>query len=161
MREKILKSLAKIHTHHPWRMLVIVAVLTIIFLALASNLKITMRWSDLLPSKDRRTISFNKIINEFVSATSIVVVIQGEEERIKAFAEDVVPKIMLTADPKDKKPFIRRIDYKQEIEFIKNHGLMLIRWHPKLNKHNAALRRGRSSRRISCAKSPECCSTGC
>jgi len=127
MREKILKSLAKIHTHHPWRMLVIVAVLTIIFLALASNLKITMRWSDLLPSKDRRTISFNKIINEFVSATSIVVVIQGEEERIKAFAEDVVPKIMLTADPKDKKPFIRRIDYKQEIEFIKNHGLMLIK----------------------------------
>jgi predicted RND superfamily exporter protein len=108
-------------------MLAIVSVLTIIFLALASNLKITMRWSDLLPSKDRRTISFNKIINEFVSATSIVVVVQGEEERIKAYAEDVVPKIKLTVDPKDKKPFIRRVDYKQETEFIKNHGLMLIK----------------------------------
>jgi len=127
MREKILKGLAKLHAHHPWRMLVIVAVLTIIFLALASQLKITMRWSDLLPSKDRRTISFNKIINEFVSATSIVVVAQGEEERIKAFAEEVVPKIKLTVDPKDKKPFIRRVDYKQEIEFIKNNGLMLIK----------------------------------
>jgi predicted RND superfamily exporter protein len=127
MREKILKNLAKLHAQYPWRMLVIVAVLTIIFLALASNLKITMRWSDLLPSKDRRTISFNKIINEFVSATSIVVVVQGEEERIKAFAEDVVPKIKLAVDPKDKKSFIRRVDYKQETEFIKNHGLMLIK----------------------------------
>jgi predicted RND superfamily exporter protein len=127
MREKILKSLAKLHALHPWRMLVIVAVLTVVFMALASQLKVTMRWSDLLPSKDRRTISFNKIINEFVSATSIVVVVQGEEERIKAFAEDVVPKIKLTVDPKDNEPFIRRVDYKQEIEFIKNHGLMLIK----------------------------------
>jgi predicted RND superfamily exporter protein len=57
MREKILKSLAKLHSDHPWRMLVIVAFLTIIFLGLASQLKVTMRWSDLLPSKDRRTIS--------------------------------------------------------------------------------------------------------
>ena len=127
MREKILKSLAKYHAHHPWRMLVIVAVLTIIFLALASHLKVTMRWSDLLPSKDRRTISFNKIINEFVSATSIVVVVQGDEERIKAFAEEALPRIKNTVDPKDKKPFVRRVDYKLEIDFIKNHGLMLIK----------------------------------
>ena len=127
MREKILKRLAKLHANHPWRMLVIVAVLTIIFLALASQLKITMRWSDLLPTKDRRTISFNKIINEFVSATSIVVVVQGEEELIKSFADEAVPKIKLTVDPKDKKPFVRRVDYKQEIDFIKNHGLMLIK----------------------------------
>ena len=127
MREKILKSLARFHANHPWRMLVIVAVLTIIFLALASQLKVTMRWSDLLPSKDRRTISFNKIINEFVSATSIVVVVEGEEELIKSFAEEAVPKIKLTVDPKDKKPFVKRVDYKQEIDFIKNHGLMLIK----------------------------------
>ncbi|NIM57771.1 MAG: MMPL family transporter [Candidatus Aminicenantes bacterium] len=127
MREKILKNLAKFHANHPWRMLVIVVVLTIIFLGLASRLKVTMRWSDLLPSKDRRTISFNKIINEFVSATSIVVVVQGKEELIKSFAEEAVPKIKLTVDPKDYKPFVRRVDYKQEIDFIKSHGLMLIR----------------------------------
>jgi predicted RND superfamily exporter protein len=127
MREKILKSLAKFHAHHPWRMLVIVAFLTIIFLGLASNLKVTMRWSDLLPSKDRRTIYFNRIINEFVSATSIVVVIEGDEEQIKAFAEEAVPKIKATIDPEDKKPFVKRVDYKQEIDFIKNHALMLIK----------------------------------
>jgi predicted RND superfamily exporter protein len=127
MREKILKSLAKLHADHPRRMLVIVAFLTIIFSGLASQLKVTMRWSDLLPSKDRRTIEYNKIINEFVSATSIIVVVQGNEERIKAFAEEAVPKIKATVDPKDKKRFVKRVDYKQEIDFIKSRGLMLIK----------------------------------
>jgi predicted RND superfamily exporter protein len=58
-----------------------VALVTMIFAHLASQIKITMRWPDLLPSKDRRTVRFNEIIDEFVSATSIVVVVQGREER--------------------------------------------------------------------------------
>ncbi|MBL7083956.1 MAG: MMPL family transporter, partial [Candidatus Aminicenantes bacterium] len=128
MREKILKSLARLHARHPLRMLIFVAVLTVIFLVLTSLFfEVTMRWSDLLPSKDRRTIQYNKIINEFVSATSIVVVVQGEEERIKAFAEEAVPRIKASIDPKDKEPFVKRVDYKQEIDFIRHHGLMLIK----------------------------------
>lgn len=127
MREKILKSLAHSHAYHPWRMLLIVAVLTIIFGALASRFKITMRWSDLLPSKDRRTVQFNKIINEFASATSVVVVVQGEEDRIKDFAEEAVPLIKDLVDPKDNKPFVKRVDYKLEVDFMKRHGLMLIK----------------------------------
>ncbi|MFQ6039299.1 MAG: hypothetical protein ACE5PV_00475, partial [Candidatus Poribacteria bacterium] len=67
MREKIFRALAKLHTQHPWRMLGIVTVITIIFGGLATQLKQTMRWSDLLPSKDKRTIEYNKVINEFVS----------------------------------------------------------------------------------------------
>ena len=127
MREKILKALAKLHAQHPLRMLGIVIVLTIIFGVLASQLKQAMRWSDLLPSKDKRTIEFNKVINEFVSATSIVVVVQGEEERMKAFAEAVVPKIKTVIDEKDERPYVQRVDYKLETDFIKEHGLMLIK----------------------------------
>ncbi|MEE9390708.1 MAG: MMPL family transporter [Candidatus Aminicenantaceae bacterium] len=127
MREKILKSLAKFHARHPWRMLITVAVLTVIFGYFAAHLKVAMRWSDLLPSNDRRVIQYNIIIDEFVSATSIVLVVEGEEERIKSFAEEVVPKIKLLVDPKDDTPFIKRVDYKQEIDFLKQHGLMLIK----------------------------------
>lgn len=76
IREKILKSLAKSHANHPWRMLIVVAILTIIF---------------------------------------------------GAFAEEAVPKIKASIDPKDKKPFVKRVDYKQEIDFIRNHGLILIK----------------------------------
>jgi len=127
MREKILKSLAGFHAHHPWKMLGIVVILTIIFILLASQIKVTMRWSDLLPSKDRRTIQYNKIIDEFASATSIVVVVQGEEKRIKTFAEDVVPRVKAAVDPKDGKPYIKRVDYKLEVDFLKRHSLMLIK----------------------------------
>lgn len=127
MREKILKDLAGLHARYSWRMLTLVFVLTIIFGILAGHLRMTMRWSDLLPSKDRRTIQYNKVINEFVSATSIIVVIQGEEDLMKAFAEALVPKIESVRDPKDNRLYVKRIDYKQEVEFIKDHGLMLIK----------------------------------
>ncbi len=125
MRTKILQSLARLHADHPWKMLGIGLFVTIILGVFASQLKQTVRWSDLLPAKDRRTIEYNKVIDDFVSATSIVVVVQGEEERIKAFAEEVVPLIEAAADPKEGELYIKRIDYKLETGFLKDHGLML------------------------------------
>jgi len=44
MREKILKKLANWHASHPWRMLLVVLILTIIFGVFAEHLKLTMRW---------------------------------------------------------------------------------------------------------------------
>ena len=128
MREKFLIKLAQWHAGHPWRMLLIVLLVTVLFAVFASQLSVTMRWSDLLPSDDQRTIQFNKIIDEFVSATSLVVVVQGEEDRIKAFADALAPKILSSRDPdnSDKKLF-KRVDYKTETDFLKKRGLMLIK----------------------------------
>jgi len=169
MRETILKKLAYWHASYPWRMIFVTFILTVVFGAFASQLKVTLRWSDLLPSRDRRTVQFNKIIDEFATATSLVVVVQGEEQRIKAFAEKLAPSILELIDssknPKiqlqveklkekiekleseknehpeieklrseiksleaqiDRKLF-QRVDYKTEVDFLKNHGLMLIK----------------------------------
>lgn len=169
MRDKLLVRLARVHANHPWRMLLIVVILTLIFSALASQLSVTMRWSDLLPSGDRRTEQFNKIIDEFASATSIIVVVQGEEQRTKQFADKLAPRLLAAVDTsrnaelqakidqlikkisesKSKnekaeeiaelefeiatyrirmnKKLIRRLDYKTEVDFLRNHGLMLIK----------------------------------
>lgn len=127
MRDKILKDLAKLHAQHPWKMVIVVLIITIIMGAFATQLEQSMRWTDLLPTKSEKTIQYNKVIKEFVTATSIVVVVEGEEERIKAFAEAVVPKIKLVTDPKDGKLYAKRIDYKQDVDFIREHGLMLIK----------------------------------
>ncbi len=128
MREKVLIKLANWHVSHPWRMLLIVLLLTVFFVAFAIQLQVTMRWSDLLPSNDQRTIQFNKIIDEFVSATSLVVVVQGEEDRIKDFADSLAPKILSLRDPdNNSRRLFRRVDYKAETDFLKDHGLLLIK----------------------------------
>lgn len=169
MREKMLKKLAALQTTHPWRVIAVVIFLTIIFIGFAEHLELTMRWSDLLPTGDKRTVQFNKVIDEFTSATSLVVVAQGEETQIKAFADRLAPQILelvesskneknrkkiekiqqniekiktkkntdskiaeLQADIKELQDRIdlklfNRVDYKSEVDFLKNHGLLLIK----------------------------------
>jgi predicted RND superfamily exporter protein len=127
MRDKILKKLAQFHTNNPKKMLIIVTVITMIFIVLSTQLKVTMRWSDLLPGGDKRTLEFNKIIEEFKTATSIIVVAQGEEKRIKQFADTLAPLLLTAIDSNKNISLIQRVDYKNETEFLKNHGLMLIK----------------------------------
>ncbi len=169
MRESMLKKLAYWHAAYPWRMLFVVLLLTVIFAMLSQRLSLTMRWSDLLPTGDRRTVQFNKVIDEFVSATSIIVVVQGDEKRIKQFADELAPRLLAAIDTGKNVPLqekidklnkkitdlkkkkgketeitdlqsgieeirtginkklIRRVDYKSEVDFLRNHGLMLIK----------------------------------
>ncbi len=169
MREKLLIKLARIHVNHPWRMLSLVIILTLVFGVLSEHLQVTLRWADLLPSGDRRTVQFNKVIEEFVSSTSIIVVVQGEEYRIKQFADELAPKLVTLVDTtqnsslqkqveekqqqiqqlatnkraeekignlraeieqlksKMNRKLIQRVDYKTEIDFLRNHGLLLVK----------------------------------
>ena len=131
MRDKILSKLAKLHANHPWRMLIAVIAVTIICIILASGIQITPKWSDMLPKGDKRTAEFDRILDEFVSASSIVIVVQGEEEKIKAFADNIAPKLLAPiTNPKkktEKKVYVRRVDYKQDLDFIRNHGFALIK----------------------------------
>ncbi|MBN1223501.1 MAG: MMPL family transporter [Candidatus Aminicenantes bacterium] len=135
MRDTFLRKLAHWHAAYPWRMLGIVLFFTFVFAFFAAQLKVTMRWADLLPSGDKRTLQFNKIIDEFVSATSLVVVVQGEEIRIKRFADALAPRILEATvsdrgqahHPRPERNLFLRVDYKTEIEFMKNHGLMLVK----------------------------------
>ena len=129
MRTQWLEKLAHLHASYPGRMLITVLILTVGFAALSTQLGVTMRWSDLLPSNDPRTIQYNKIVKEFVTASSIIVVVQGDESQIKQFAEDLVPKLEKTSIDKEGNPFplIQRVDYKSEIDYMKNHGLMLMK----------------------------------
>ncbi|MCK4446948.1 MAG: multidrug RND transporter, partial [Candidatus Marinimicrobia bacterium] len=131
MRDKILSKLAKLHANHPWRMLFIVVAITVVCIILASGIQITPKWSDMLPKGDKRTIEFDRILEEFVSASSIVIVVQGEESKIKAFADRIAPKLLapipVPGKEPEKKVYVRRVDYKQEVDFIRNHGFMLIK----------------------------------
>jgi predicted RND superfamily exporter protein len=123
MREKILKNLAHWHTSHPWRMALVVLLLTVVFVAFASKLSVTMRTSDLLPERDPKVIQFNKIIDEFTTATSLIVFVQGEEKRIKEFADKLAPQILETRDTSMDDSLQKQIDKLQaKIERLKAKG---------------------------------------
>ena len=98
MREKILKKLAQWHAAHPWRMMLIVLILTIVFGGLTSQLTVTTRTSDLLPERDPKVVQFNRIIDEFATATNLIVYVEGEEQSIKEFADALAPKILELRD---------------------------------------------------------------
>ena len=98
MREKLLKKLAEWHAVHPWRMLLIVSLITLILAGFAGQLKMTMRTSDLLPEGDPKVLQFNEIIDEFSTATNLIVVVQGEEQRIKEYADTIAPLILELKD---------------------------------------------------------------
>ncbi|MDZ7724841.1 MAG: MMPL family transporter [candidate division KSB1 bacterium] len=164
MRDRLLKKLASAHARHPGRMLVLVVLLTLVFGYLSAQLSVTMRWSDLLPENDPRTVQFNKIVKEFSTSTNLVVVVQGPEERIKQFSDELAPKITALVDSSQNErirsdikslqkalaepnnsqhrdqlleqikskqakldePLFKRVDYKLDMDFIRNHGLMLL-----------------------------------
>ena len=169
MREKILKKLASWHAAHPWRALLIVLLLTFVFVGFASQLTVTTRTSDLLPERDPKVVQFNRIIDEFATATNLIVYVEGEEQRIKEFADQLAPLILelrdssrdeelqeeidkldvkivkleakggseskieeLRAEIKELQSqmnfrLFQRVDYKVNVDFLKEHMLMLVK----------------------------------
>ncbi|MCF7807084.1 MAG: MMPL family transporter [Candidatus Marinimicrobia bacterium] len=131
MREKLFRKLADLAVNKTKMMLWIILGVTLVTGALTSRMSLTPKWSDMLPEGHRMTVEFDRILKEFQSASSIIVVVQGEEADIKAFADDLAPKVLkpLTVPGKDNEPmvYVRRADYKTELAFMKEHGFMLIK----------------------------------
>lgn len=126
MREKIFILLSEWHSRHPLKMLCVIGIVTIFSLFLATRLEQSMGWSDLLPSDDPRTLEFDRVIKNFVSSSSVIIVVQGKEQDIKEFAEILVPNIRELQD-EEGKPYVQRVNYKREVEFMHGNGLMMIK----------------------------------
>ena len=121
MREKILSAWGKLSARYPGR-LAAAAILVILGVStLASNLKITTRWADLLPTHDPLVQEFNKIIEEYTSSSNSIMVVIGPEDKIKSFADEVAPEIRSLED------YVKRVDYKIDEEFVRDHGFMLVK----------------------------------
>jgi len=118
MRDKILAKWGEFSTRNNGWVLLGALLVTIICVALASGLKLTTRWSDLLPLKDPMVNEFNKIIEDFQSASNTIIVVQGEEKEIKRFADDMAPLIRQMEG-------VKWVEYKMDKDFLANHGMML------------------------------------
>ena len=86
MRDKLLSKWGEIATRYNGWVLLAALIVTIITVGLAGHLKLTTRWSDLLPLDDPMVQEFDKIINDFKSASNSIIVVQGEEKQMKSFS---------------------------------------------------------------------------
>ncbi len=131
MRQRLIEKLADLAVNKTRTMLWIVAGVTLVTMILSGGMSMTPKWSDMLPEGDKRTIEFDRILEEFQSASSIIVVAQGAETDIKAFADDLAPRVLdsLTIPGKDIDPaiYVRRVDYKADLDFLKEHAFMLMK----------------------------------
>lgn len=121
MREKLLNKWGELSYRRAGTILVVIAAITIILLAVTPPLEMTARWVDLLPEHDPMTVEFNNIIEKYSSASTIVVVVKGEEGRIKTFADRLAPEVEQLTQ------WIRRVDYQFETDFLADHGFMLVK----------------------------------
>jgi predicted RND superfamily exporter protein len=105
---------------------------TIILGIMSEHIEMSPKWSDMLPKGDKRTEEFDRILEEFVSASSIVVVVQGEEQRIKEYADYFAPLVLEplpvpSGEEGETNLYARRVDYKIEEEFLRSHAFMLMK----------------------------------
>ncbi|GAG96081.1 unnamed protein product, partial [marine sediment metagenome] len=121
MKDKLLRKWARFAASHPWRVIAGLLIVTVLAAISASTLKMSMRWSDLLPMGDPMAQEFDRILKEYKSASTIHIVVQGEEHRMKQFADEIVPQIEQLTE------YVDRVDYKLDKEFFAEHGFMLVK----------------------------------
>ena len=119
LREKILEGWGRLSAGHPFIILIIATIAIIGIAAPARHLKISTRWSDLLPKKDPLVQEFENIVKDYTSTANSILVVWGPEKGIKGFAEKVVPRIEAMDS------LVKRVDYKIDEKFIRRHGFML------------------------------------
>lgn len=119
MKERLLRKWARFAASHPWWVILAMFVLIILSVISASGLRMDMRWSDMLPMGDPMAQEFDKILQEYTSTSTILIVLQGNELEIKQFADEVAPQIELLEE------YVERVDYKIDKEFFGSHGFML------------------------------------
>jgi hopanoid biosynthesis associated RND transporter like protein HpnN len=119
MRDRLLQISARLAERHPALLLGFALIITGLAAGLSGDLRLEMHFKNLMPQNHPMVIEFNRIIDDFSTASMIIVAARGDETELKAFAETLVPQI------RAQKADIQRVDYKIEREFFLRHGFML------------------------------------
>lgn len=121
-------DLARITVRHPWRVIGIVAVVTVVALWLTSSLGMRMNWTDLLPGTNPAVVAYNTVQNRFGEAT-IIIALEGDRDRTVRMASELEPRLRAL-------DLLYNVDGKAPIDFLSDHGFVLL----KPNDFDRALR---------------------
>ena len=119
MRTKLLSKIADLADRRAAWMFAIAVMFTVVAAGLMQQLKIEMHFKNLMPQKHPMVQEFNQIVDDFSTATLIIVAARGKEGELKQFADELAPQIEAMTE------FVQRVDYKLERDFYLKHGFML------------------------------------
>ena len=122
MRERFFEALADFVYRRYWIILIAAAVVTAGAFYSASQLKIKSQFKDMLPQDIVLVQEFNEILDDYEAASSVIVGVEGEDlEQMKGYVRAVVPRLEAYTD------YVRRVDWRNEMEYLRAHGLMLLK----------------------------------
>jgi hopanoid biosynthesis associated RND transporter like protein HpnN len=119
VREKILTAIAKMAERRPLLMFAFALVITAIAAGLATTLKLEMHFKNLMPQDHPMVQEFNQIVEDYSTASMIIIAAEGEEKELKGFADELAPRIEAMTE------YVQRIEYKLDRDFFLEHGFML------------------------------------
>ena len=126
---KLLGKWGKWASIHWGKTLLIALGITLIMGIGASRLKLEMTFYSMMPKGSQQVRDMKRIIENFPAASSIVVVLEAKEKDDRAQAEiavkkavDILSRELLRAEFSE---YIIRVQGKLDIDFFKEHGLML------------------------------------
>jgi hypothetical protein len=96
---------------------------------MAFQLKLSTAMTNLMPQDDPMVQEFDRVMEEFAGAASMLVVAEGNEQALVAFAERVAPQIEAIKD------YVKKVDYKLPRDFLTKHALMLMKAEDLKNNH--------------------------
>ena len=129
LRMKLLGKWGKWASIHWGKTLLIALGITLIMGIGASRLKLEMTFYSMMPKGSQQVRDMKRIIENFPTASSIVVVLEAKEKDDRAQAEitvkkavDILSRELLKSEFSE---YIIRVQGKLDIDFFKEHGLML------------------------------------
>ncbi len=85
-------TLARVSEQHPWRMLGLVGVITLVALPLAGGLEVRTNVADMLPAHSPAVQSYLHVTEEFGEVNTIIV-LEGERDRMVEAARALIPRL--------------------------------------------------------------------
>ena len=105
---------------HPVILLLLAGIITIISLYSASHLEMRMNWTDMMVETHPTVVAYEDVQDRFGNPAAMVVVLEGDYDRIIEMAGVVEPKLKVMEG-------IKNVQGALPLEFFREHGMVLLK----------------------------------
>ena len=125
MRERFFDWLARSSANHPWRFMLVAFVVFMGSAGATTLLVPKLTFMDLLPEDEPKVAEYVEILDNYGNTEVVLVSLEGPDpDELLEFAGKFEERV-LELKTAEGEPFFERVLYREDIEFMTDHGLML------------------------------------